>query len=300
MDIASWIGKCSGLLVTAGVHFGHGTENARDEAAWLVLHACGESCDGTFEDWGREVTEAQTDGIRALMKRRIEEGQPLAYLLGEAWFCGLRFKVSPAVLVPRSPVAELIHRGFSPWVSKGRLSRVLDLCTGSGCIAVATAHYLPGVSVDAVDISAAALEIAVENAALHGLEDRIDLVRSDLFANLTGRCYDLIVSNPPYVPAADMDSLPSEYLAEPAAGLVAGDDGLDIVLQILRQAPGFLSPSGVLICEVGESQERLQRVLEKVPFTWLEFEHGGGGVFTIGRQELAQAGPAIETVLNAR
>ena len=300
MTIADWIEQCSAVLARAGVHFGHGTDNARDEAVWLVLHVCGEPCDGSFADWGREVSAEQSLQIRELLERRTNEKRPLAYLLGEAWFCGLKFKVSEAVLVPRSPIAELIERQFAPWVKPGGLRRVLDLGTGSGCIAVAIARYLPAVEVDAADISVAALEVAASNIAMHQLDNRINLVRSDLFEDLRGRTYGLIVSNPPYVPAVSLEALPSEYQAEPATGLVAGGDGLDLVLKILRQAPGFLDEDGVLICEVGESEERLQETLRDLPFVWLEFEHGGGGVFTIGREELLQAGPEIQAVLDAR
>ncbi len=300
MNVAECIRKSEAALTAAGVHFGHGTDNARDEAAWLVLRVAGEPCDGSFEDWDRAVSGDEYLEIERILQRRIAERKPLAYLLGEAYFCGLRFRVSGAVLVPRSPIAELIACGFEPWVRPGRLERVLDLCTGSGCMAVAMAYRFPGIRVDAADISPDALEVAAQNLADHGLESRIELVCSDLYSDLAGREYDLIVSNPPYVSAAEIERLPAEYRAEPATALAAGGDGLDLVLRILHEAPRYLAPGGVLICEVGASAERLQSVLPAVPFTWLEFEHGGDGVFTIDRNDLLRAGPALEQLMAAR
>jgi ribosomal protein L3 glutamine methyltransferase len=223
-----------------------------------------------------------------LLERRIEERRPLAYLLGEAWFYGLRFRVDESVLVPRSPLAELIAAGFRPWLKTETIGSALDLCTGSGCIAVAMACHLPGVPIDAADISAAALAVARRNVALHGMDDRVRLVRSDLFKSLHGRRYDLIVSNPPYVPETQLPDLPAEYRREPVLALAAGQDGLALVLRILAAAPAHLADDGMLICEVGESAGRLQRRLPFAEFTWLEFEHGGGGVFTIGREALVQ------------
>jgi ribosomal protein L3 glutamine methyltransferase len=293
MNVAECVRACEAALLASSVHFGHGTDNARDEAAWLVLHVAGEPCDGSFTNWERPLSAGEGARVDAILQRRIRERKPLAYLLGEAYFCGLRFRVSAAVLVPRSPIAELIPVGFSPWVPHGRPGRVLDLCTGSGCIAVAIAHHVPAARVEAADISRAALALAAQNVADHGLEARVELIESDLFEQLAGREYDLIVSNPPYVSAAEMARLPAEYRAEPAAGLTAGEDGLDLVLRILRESPRHLVAGGVLICEVGESAERLQSLLPEVPFTWLEFEHGGDGVFTIGRDELLRAQSAL-------
>ncbi len=236
----------------------------------------------------------------ALLDERIASRRPLAYLLGEAWFCGLMFRVGPGALVPRSPIAELILNRFQPWLGTREPSLALDLCTGSGCIAVAMAHALPGLQVDASDISAAALDIAAQNVRMHGLESRVKLHEADLFAGLAEQRYDLIVTNPPYVPRAALNSLPDEYRAEPELGLVSGDDGLDLPLRILLEASAWLSADGLLFCEVGESDERLQATLETVPLTWIEFEHGGGGVFTIDRRQLEAAKPAIGSALERR
>jgi ribosomal protein L3 glutamine methyltransferase len=300
MTIADWIERCRAAMAAADLHFGHGTDNAGDEAAWLVLHACEAPCDGSFADWGRAVTALQAQRISSLLERRIAERTPLAYLLGEAWFCGLRFRVNREVLVPRSPIAELIRHQFRPWVDPGAVRKVLDLCTGCGCLAVATAQHLPRVEADAADVSAAALDVAADNIERHGLAGRVRPVESDLFGALRSRRYDLIVANPPYVPEAALASLPAEYRAEPALGLRAGRDGLGVLLEILARAAGHLADRGVLICEAGESADRLRRLLEPVPFTWVEFEQGGEGVFTIGRTELLQAESAVRRVLAAR
>ena len=283
----------------AGLFFGHGTDNAWDEAAWLVLHVLGLDPGSPVERWDLPVAREDALAIEALLERRIASRKPLAYLLGEAWFCGLRFKAAPGALVPRSPLAELILEGFRPWVTEAP-RQALDLCTGSGCIAVAMAHWLAPVKVDGTDISEEALDIAAANVRMHGLEDRVRLVRADGFDGLEANRYDLVVSNPPYVPAARLDDLPEEYRAEPALGLVSGNDGLDLPLRILRDAPRVMTPGARLFCEVGESEGALQRTLSDVPFTWLEFERGGGGVFTMEREQLIAARPRVEAVLEQR
>jgi ribosomal protein L3 glutamine methyltransferase len=283
----------------AGLFFGHGTDNAWDESAWLVLHVLGLDPGAPFDRWDLPVAREDALAIEALLERRIETRQPLAYLIGEAHFCGLRFKAEPGALVPRSPLAELIPGGFQPWLAVPP-QRALDLCTGSGCIAVAMAHWMPALEVDATDISAVALDIAAANVRMHGLEDRVHLVQADLFEGLEPERYDLVVSNPPYVPSKRLAELPAEYLAEPSLGLVSGSDGLDLPLRILRDAPRVLKPGGVLFCEVGESEGMLQRTLEDVPFTWLEFERGGSGVFTLDREQLNAARPQVEAVLEKR
>ena len=300
MIVAEYIERISRRFEDAGLCYGHGTDNAPDEAAWLVLSAVGAPLDGSFGDWGRPVAAAQAAEIERLATARIESRQPLAYLLGTAWFAGLEFEVSPSVLVPRSPLAELIRDRFRPWVQPGGERRVLDMCTGSGCIAIATAVSLPAARVDASDISAEALEIARRNVERHGLAERIDLLHSDLFGSLPPRRYDLIVANPPYVPAPSAQCLPAEYRAEPGLGLVSGADGLDAVLSILLDAPRFLGEDGVLICEVGESQERLCAALPRLPFVWLEFEHGGSGVFVLPRAQLDAARNELETLIVER
>jgi ribosomal protein L3 glutamine methyltransferase len=300
MTVAEWIDRITAQLDQAELHFGHGTDNARDEAAWLVLHAIGASLDGRFTDWGKRVTGNQAVEICRLAETRCTSGDPLAYLIGLAWFAGLEFEVTPEVVVPRSPLAELILDEFRPWVKPARLRRVLDLCTGSGCIAIATALHMPQVRVDATDISEAALRVAKENVARYGLAGRVRLLQSDLFQSIPPCRYDLIVANPPYVASETLETLPREYRSEPSLGLVSGTDGLDAALQILDQAPHYLAPDGILVCEVGESESRLVSALPEAPFLWLEFERGGSGVFVLTRAELDAAQPAVNALVRKR
>ncbi|MEJ2383920.1 MAG: 50S ribosomal protein L3 N(5)-glutamine methyltransferase [Xanthomonadales bacterium] len=298
--VSDWIERISERFARAGLHFGHGTDNADDEAAWLVLHAAGLPLDGSFDDGARMLSAKTGERIEALARRRCETRKPLAYLTGSAYFAGLEFDVDAHVLVPRSPIAELIEDGFRPWVDPDRVREVLDLCTGSGCIAVAMAVHLPAVRVTASDISAQALAVAARNVSRHAVGDRVELVRSDLFDGLGGRRFDLIVANPPYVPDAGVADLPAEYRAEPGLGLASGADGLDAVLQILLDAPRHLGEDGVLICEVGESEQRLAERLPGVPFLWLDFERGGTGVFLLTRAELEAAAPTVAAELEKR
>ena len=302
--VADWIDRVGARFAAAGLHYGHGTDNARDEAAWLVLHAVGAPLDGRFEDWGRAVSDAEAAEITRLAEARCGGAAPLAYLIGRARFAGLEFEVTPDVLVPRSPIAELILDGFHPWRDftslPGRRWRILDLCTGCGCIAVAVAHYLPNTRVDAVDISPEALAVAARNVERHGLADRVRLLQSDLFQSVGTARYDLILANPPYVPLGALADLPGEYRAEPSLGLVSGVDGLDAVLRILAQAPGYLVEDGILVCEVGESEEPLAAALPSVPFLWLEFAHGGSGVFLLGREDVVAAQPALNALIGKR
>jgi ribosomal protein L3 glutamine methyltransferase len=300
MDIGECIDRAEQAFLDSGLHFGHGTDNAGDEAAWLVLHVVGAKLDGSFDEWQQPVNPGQQQRIAALVKARLETRKPLAYLLGTAWFAGLEFEVNEHVLVPRSPMAELVLEGFSPWLDARTISRVLDLCTGSGCIGIATAAYLPWAQVDASDISNAALDLAARNVARHGVAGRVRLVQSDLFAALPGEVYDLIITNPPYVPQIASAGIPSEYQAEPALGLYSGDDGLDLCLRIMMQSPQHLNPGGVLVCEVGESAGRLAEALPQVPFTWLEFQSGGEGVFLLERESLLLANPAISALTEER
>src|SRR5690606_9148249 len=245
------------------------------------------------------VTLAEKEEVLALFLRRIEERVPAAYLTGEAWFAGLNFKCDRRALVPRSPIAELIEAGFEPWLGGREVRRALDLCTGSGCIAIAMAHYNPGWQVDGADLSDDALALAAENKArLHA--DNVKLVRSDLFAGLSGRHYDLIVTNPPYVTNDETDALPAEYAHEPEMGLRAGDDGLDIVLRILRDAPLHLGEDGLLICEVGESERALVRLLPDVEFAWIEFRVGQMGIFAVECAELIRHHGRIGELAAAR
>ena len=296
----SWLEFCAVEMKRAGLFFGHGTDNAHDEAAWMLLYILGAPLDGSFTHWNTVLTAAQEEELETLLERRINERCPLAYLTGEARFCGLDFTVSRQVLIPRSPLAELIHEQFSPWVDLFEGGRLLDMCTGGGCIATAMAVYMPECTIDAVDISVDALEIASQNIERHAVSDRVQLIRSDLFAELDEGGYDLIVSNPPYVSIAVFEQLPEEYRAEPSAGLVSGEDGLDIVLKILDAAPVYLKQKGVLIVEVGESAETLQEILPRVPFLWLDFQDGGDGIFLLEYDQLIACQPDVRALLERR
>jgi ribosomal protein L3 glutamine methyltransferase len=300
MNVAQWTEWVSRKMDGADLHFGHGTDNARNEASWLVLHAIGARLDGSFDDWGRELDELEEKQLRELLDARITQKVPLAYLTGIAHFAGLEFESGRAALVPRSHIAELIMDCFQPWLNPAGGDRVLDMCTGSGCIAIAIARYLPWTRVDAVDISREALEIAARNVSRHAVGERVNLIESDLFHSLPACRYDLIVANPPYVPAESINSLPGEYRAEPVLGLVSGSDGLNATLSILVDAPRFLAENGVLVCEVGESDERLVALLPELPFLWLDFTRGGSGVFILTREELEHAHPQLAALLEER
>ncbi len=280
-----------------GLFFGHGTDNALDEATQLVLHALHLPPDlpATYREC-RLTPEEQT-AVRTLLERRIQERRPAAYLTHKAWFAGLEFYVDEQVLVPRSPMAELIESGFEPWIDSESIQHILDLGTGSGCIGIAAAVYLPDATVDLVDISPTALQVAARNARDHGVIDRVRLLESDLFAALVGTTYDLIISNPPYVPTEALRKLPPEYQQEPAIGLEAGPEGLDIVLRILRDAPDFLNEEGVLIVELGSTASTLERRFPDLPLLWVEFERGGEGVFLLTREQLLAAQPQFAQAL---
>lgn len=283
----------------AGLSFGHSYDNALDEATQLVLHALHMPHDLSPVYGQARLVAEEKRAVLALFERRIDERIPACYLTGEAWFAGLSFKTDPRALVPRSPIAELIESGFEPWLGERPVQRALDLCTGSGCIALATAHYHPDWQVDGIDLSADALALAQENRARLGVEN-CRLLQSDLFAALDGEVYDLIVSNPPYVTHAETDALPAEYAHEPELGLRAGDDGLDLALKILRDAPAHLSEHGLLICEVGESEHALVALLPELPFAWVEFKVGQMGVFVIEREELVRHHARIRELADRR
>jgi ribosomal protein L3 glutamine methyltransferase len=287
--VRTLIARGAAQLARAHVFFGHGTDNARDEAAALVWHALKLPRAGAAALYRRRVDARGQAQVAALLARRIAERMPAAYLTGRAGFAGLDFAVDPRVLIPRSPLAELIERSFRPWVDPARVRRVLDVGTGSGCIAIACARYLPRARIDAVDISAAALTVARDNVRRHRLRRRVRLVRSDHFRALERRRYDIIVANPPYVGERELKRLPAEYRHEPRMALAAGRTGLDSVRVVLREAARHLSPHGVLIVEVGNTERAVRRAYPHLPFVWLQFARGGGGVFLLSRAQLAAA-----------
>jgi ribosomal protein L3 glutamine methyltransferase len=284
----------------AGRARGPGHDTPIDEAAQLVMHVLALPPDIPSNYGHAAVTADEKRRILALFERRIAERMPAAYLVGEAWFAGLAFKSDPRALVPRSPIAELIQSGFEPWLGGRDVLRALDLCTGSGCIAIAMAVHQPHWRVDAVDLSEDALALAAENAARFDVAGRVRLLQSDLFAALAGERYDLIVSNPPYVPAAEVPLLPPEYAHEPSLGLAAGDDGLDLALRILRDAPDHLTEDGLLVVEVGDSEAALTALLPEVPFQWIEFKVGPMGVFALDAGPLRDARPRVAALCAAR
>ncbi|MEM1082048.1 MAG: 50S ribosomal protein L3 N(5)-glutamine methyltransferase, partial [Pseudomonadota bacterium] len=278
----NWIAQAAERMAEAGLFFGHGTDNAADEAYWMVLHVLGLSVHACRLDEDTELNDTQRVELDALLHARIQSRRPLAYLLGEAWFAGLRFSLNHATLVPRSPIAELIVNGLKPWLDLNRPLRVLEVGTGSGCIALALAHYWPKLNIDAVDIDRDALVMAAQNADSLGLSDRVHWFESDLYGCIDQR-YDLIISNPPYVPLTSMDELPTEYHHEPRTALVAGDDGLELVRPLVLEAADHLRTDGWLLIEVGEAQPQAEQWLAPVDPVWLEFEHGGDGVFLLSK-----------------
>lgn len=270
----------------AGLSFGHGTDNAFDEAAYLVLHSLHLPVDRLEPFLDAALSRSEIDAALTLIHQRIEKRLPAAYLTNEAWLGGFRFYVDERVIVPRSHIAELLHEQLSPWITDpDAVTSCIDLCTGSGCLAILLADAFPNAAVDATDISDAALEVARRNVSDYGLEQRIELQQCDLFGTQGGQ-YDLIVSNPPYVDAKTMAALPAEYRAEPPLALAAGEDGLDIIRRILEQAAGHLKHDGVLVVEVGHDRPVLEQAYPDLPFVWLETRAGGDFVFLLTAGDL--------------
>lgn len=264
--------------------FGHGTDNAWDEARLLVLGALHLPWEISADYLDCRLEADELEAVRALLMRRIEARIPAAYLLGEAWFCGLPYVVDERVLVPRSPIGELIEGRFAPWL-QGTPARILDLCTGSGCIGIACAHAFPAAEVVLADLSFEALEVANLNIERHGVEERVYTVQGDGFDGLPGQRFDLIVSNPPYVDAEDFADMPAEFHHEPELGLACGEDGLDLVRRMLAEAADHLSDDGLLVVEVGNSQVHVEAAYPEVEFAWVEFARGGHGVFVLSAEQ---------------
>ena len=271
---------------SSDLYYGHGTDNAFDEAVWLVFSVLNLSYNDIPTIFSKKIDANQISSAWELANRRINERVPLAYLLNQAFFAGHEFYIDERVLIPRSPIAELIKQKFLPWVNTNDIDSVVDLGTGSGCIAIAIAHAFPGAKVDAVDISCDALEVESINIDRHNLKKRIKTIKSDFFFGLEGKKYDLIVSNPPYVNQNDIGTMPDEYHYEPKLGLEAGENGLYSVNKILNDASRFLTNNGILICEVGNSQKALEDAYPNLPFIWIEFLNGGSGVFLLHKCDL--------------
>lgn len=285
--VRDWLRLAVSAFNEAKLSFGHGSANAYDEAAYLILHSLHLPLDTLTPFLDARLTEKEKNALRALLKQRVEKKIPAAYLTHEAWLGSFRFYVDERVIVPRSFVAELLETQLMPWVENPEaVTRVLDLCSGSGCLAILAAHAYPNAEVDAVDISPGALEVAQRNVTDYDLNGRISLIESNLFANLQGKKYDVIISNPPYVDAASVASLPKEYLHEPKLALGSGADGLDATREILKHAAAHLNPGGVLIVEIGHNRDALEAAYPKLPFTWLEVSAGDEYVFMLHRKDL--------------
>jgi len=296
--IRDYVRWSASQFAQAQISFGHGTTSALDEAVALVLHTVHQPYNLSETYFESVLTLSERQAVVDIVERRINERLPSAYLTHEAIFAGLSFYVDERVLVPRSPIAELIAQRFSPWVDEDQVERVLDLCTGSACIAIACAYAFPEALVDAVDLSPDALNVAEINVDKHQLTDSVALYKSDLFKQLPEEQYDIIVSNPPYVSHGEWSTLAPEFRAEPDMGFLGGESGLDLVLRILVDAGDYLTEQGILVVEVGSSAQTLQDAFPDVPFYWLDFERGGDGVFLLTADQVNQYHPLFIAALN--
>ena len=274
-------------LEDANLFFGHGTDNAFDEAVWLVLEALGFDAGADDIPWTQDLTEHQRDSVHDLLSKRIETRQPLAYLVNKAWFAGHEFFIDSRAIVPRSHIGEWIPDRFDPWLANENVSAILDLCTGGGCIAVSLALAFPEATVDASDLSQDALDVARRNVERYGVEKRVRIIEGDLFSGIGNKKYDLIVCNPPYVSDELMSALPKEYHYEPELAFAGGQTGLDFIQRLLKEAADHLSPEGFLVVEAGSAQQALETAYVKMPFTWLMSENEESVVFMISADELA-------------
>lgn len=290
LTVATLLTRVTRRLQRAKLHYGHGTSHARDDAAALLWHVLKLPLHPTAARLRRPVSGPQLAALNVLIRRRITERMPVVYLTHRCWFAGLELYVDERVLIPRSPLAELIERRFAPWIDAARVRRIADVGTGSGCIAIACARALPRARVDALEISSDALAVASLNIRRHRLARRVRVLKSDHFSALKPDAYDIIVSNPPYVGHSEMATLPPEYAHEPVGALSAGVDGLDSVRVMLRDAARFLRPGGILVVEVGNTEGLVRRSFPRLSFTWLDFSRGGGGVFVLTRAQLIAAG----------
>jgi ribosomal protein L3 glutamine methyltransferase len=272
----------------ADLFYGHGTDNSLDEAFYLVMVAAGLDFDCGDEELDASLSEELLSHIESLIDQRINQRIPVAYLVNKAWFAGREFYIDKRVLIPRSPFAELITSQFMPWLSFSEVNSILEIGTGSGCMAIACAYEFPNAMIDAVDIDDDAIDVANKNVSLHKLEEKVHVIKSDLFKQLIGKKYDLIISNPPYVGYDEMQSLPEEYSHEPDHALEADDNGLELVIQMLQKATDYLNDKGILVVEVGNSMQALIDKFPELPFIWLEFENGGDGVFLLYKEDLVE------------
>ena len=295
VTVRDWLRYAVTRFNRAGIFCGHGVQDSFDEAVWLILGTLALPLDRLEPFLDACIPGEERIGLLEAIEQRADERLPTAYILGEAWLGDFRFTVDERVIVPRSFFAELLEDGLAPWVDAPEaITGALDMCTGSGCLAILMAHAFPNAAITAVDLSDDALDVARINVADYGLEERVELVRSDVFAQVDGRRFDLILSNPPYVTAEAMDALPPEYLHEPRMALASGDDGLDVVRRLLAQAADHLNPGGILAVEVGHNRHIVEEAFPELPFNWLSTRGGDDMVFLLRREDLQQAAVAAD------